>query len=80
VAKEDQQLIDTFGKVLKQLREEQSISQEKLAFTINSHFTHISRLENGHKQPTLTMIFRLAEQLNLEPSQLIKKIEDELRA
>ncbi|MEQ9466012.1 MAG: helix-turn-helix transcriptional regulator [Ekhidna sp.] len=71
----DEQIIKAFGKVLKELREANGLSQEALAHAIKSHATHISRLENGHKQPTLTTLFKIAEKLNVDPEKLILKIK-----
>jgi transcriptional regulator with XRE-family HTH domain len=71
---DEAEIIKSFGKVLKGLREERGVTQEKLAFDIGSHSTHISRLENGHKQPTLTTIFRLAEVLEVGPEYFILEI------
>lgn len=68
-------IIKSFGKVLKELREERGITQEKLAHQMDSHFTHISRLENGHKQPTLVTIFKLAEILKVNPEDFILKMK-----
>ncbi len=67
----DEQIIKGFGKVLKELREAKGLSQEALAHAIKSHATHISRLENGHKQPTLTTLFKIADKLNVDPEKLI---------
>ncbi|WP_350218150.1 helix-turn-helix transcriptional regulator [Ekhidna sp.] len=69
----DEQIKRAFGKVLKELRESKNISQEALAHAIESHATHISRLENGHKQPTLTTLFKIAEKLEIEPEEFIIK-------
>ena len=68
---DEEKIIKAFGKVLKAKREEAGLSQEQLAFSIDSHFTHISRLENGHKQPTLTMIYKLSNVLKINPDQLL---------
>ena len=69
----DEKIIKAFGKVLKELREAKGITQEALAHAIKSHATHISRLENGHKQPTLTTIFKIALHLGVKPEELITK-------
>lgn len=69
----DEQIIKSFGKVLKKSREARGLSQEALAHAIKSHATHISRLENGHKQPTLTTIFKIANKLGIEPEELITR-------
>ena len=77
MSKEDEKIIFAFGQVLKRKRLELGVSQEKLAFNIESHFTHISRLENGHKQPTLVMIFKLSRELGISPHDLIAEVEKE---
>lgn len=69
----DEQIIESFGRVLKKSREAKGLSQEALAHAIQSHATHISRLENGHKQPTLTTLFKIAEKLEIEPEELITR-------
>lgn len=71
----EQKIIEAFGQVLKSKREELGLTQEQLAFSIDSHFTHISRLENGHKQPTLTMIFKLADALKINPEYFINEVD-----
>ncbi|MEO9484047.1 MAG: helix-turn-helix transcriptional regulator [Ekhidna sp.] len=70
----DEQIIKAFGEVLKELREVNGLSQEALAHAIKSHATHISRLENGHKQPTLTTLFKIADRLDINPEELISKV------
>lgn len=70
----DEQIIKTFGEVLKELRVVNGLSQEALAHAIKSHATHISRLENGHKQPTLTTLFKIADRLDINPEELISKV------
>lgn len=69
----EEQIIKAFGQVLKKAREERGLSQEALAHAIKSHATHISRLENGQKQPTLTTLFKIAEKLELDPEELITR-------
>lgn len=71
----DEQIISAFGQVLKQFREAKGLTQEALAHAIQSHATHISRLENGHKQPTLTTLFRIAEKLEVDPEVLISRLK-----
>ncbi len=66
---------NSFGIVLKDLRTERKISQEKLADFCNLDRTYISLLERGLRQPTILTIFKIAEALQISPSDLIKKIE-----
>jgi len=66
---------DAFGLVLKNMRNEQSISQEQLAHICQLDRTFISLLERGKRNPTLITIFKLADGLNVKPSVLISKTE-----
>jgi transcriptional regulator with XRE-family HTH domain len=68
-------VIEIFGKVLRELRENNSISQEKLAEYCDLDRTYISLLERGQRQPTITTIFKLAKALKIAPSELIKLVE-----
>jgi len=68
-------VIEVFSKVLRELREANNISQEKLAEYCELDRTYISLLERGLRQPTITTIFKLAKALNISASELIKKVE-----
>jgi len=67
-----------FGSVLRRLRIEKNMSQEALAERAGmaSH-AHLSRLESGHKQPTVEMLFRLADALEVPASAIILEMEKE---
>jgi transcriptional regulator with XRE-family HTH domain len=72
-------VVEIFGKVLRELRESNQISQEKLAEYCELDRTYISLLERGLRQPTITTIFKLAKALNISPSQLIEKVEVQVK-
>lgn len=69
----------TFGKVLRELREKNKISQEKLAEFCDLDRTYISLLERGLRQPTITTIFKIAGALHISPSDLIRKVEVQIK-
>ena len=64
-----------FGRVLKRLRNEQSVSQEELAYSSGYHRNYIGQLERGEKSPSLRTIFNLCKTLHVHPSNLLKMIE-----
>lgn len=72
-------VVEAFGKVLRELREAYQLSQEKLAEYCDLDRTYISMLERGLRQPTITTIFKLAKALNVLPSQLIEKVENQVK-
>jgi transcriptional regulator with XRE-family HTH domain len=68
-------VVEIFGKVLRELREGNKISQEKLAEYCDLDRTYISLLERGLRQPTITTIFKIAKALKTTPTKIIEKIE-----
>ena len=66
-----------FGAVLRKLRVEKGLSQEALASRLDMVSNgYISRLESGQKNPTLEMVFKLAEALGIKAWELIKLVEE----
>lgn len=66
----------SFGTVMRRLRIERGLSQEELALRLDmSSHAHISRLESGKKQPTLDMVFRLADALGIEAWEIVKSMK-----
>lgn len=66
----------SFGTVMRRLRIERGLSQEELASRLDmSSHAHISRLESGKKQPTLDMVFRLADALDVEAWEIVKSMK-----
>ncbi len=66
-----------FGCVLRRLRQDRGLSQERLGFESGYHRTYISILERGQKSPSLQTIFNLSKALKVEPAELIKHVETE---
>lgn len=66
------------GKVIQLCREEKGLSQEIVSGLADIGRTHLSAIERGVRKPTLETFFRLAEAMGISPSELIKRIENEL--
>jgi transcriptional regulator with XRE-family HTH domain len=64
-----------FGAVLRQARLAANLTQE-LSFRAGVDRSYVSQLENGHKSPTLDVLFLLAEALGVRASALIARVED----
>lgn len=69
------ELESVFGEVLREIRHENKLSQEELAFKCGLDRTYISLLERGKRKPTITTVFILAEALMVSPTQLISITE-----
>jgi transcriptional regulator with XRE-family HTH domain len=64
-----------FGRVLRKIRESQSISQEELAARSGYHRTYIGQLERGEKSPSLRTLFALAATLQVKAADVIGNVE-----
>lgn len=69
---------EAFGRTLRRYRKAKGWSQEQLALESGHQRVFISWLETGTKQATVTTVFRLAEVLDVEPSEMIRGVQDEL--
>lgn len=66
------------GLVIQKKREEKGLSQEVVSGLAGIGRTHLSAIERGQRKPTLETFFRLAEALDMPPSELMKRIEEVL--
>jgi transcriptional regulator with XRE-family HTH domain len=63
------------GQAIRRARKAVGISQEELAFEAQIDRTYVSQLENGHKSPTVDVLFRICPVLGLAASELIAQVE-----
>jgi len=69
-----------FGHAVREFRKGIGISQEELADRADIHRTYIGGIERGERNPTLTMIFRLAAALEISPRDLLEKSAEHLKS
>ncbi|WP_407730457.1 helix-turn-helix domain-containing protein [Pseudomonas helleri] len=67
-----------FGRVLRQKRQEASLTQEQLALEADVQRNYVSLIERGVNQPTIAILFKLAGALKCSPYTLILLVEKEL--
>ena len=67
-----------FAQVLRELRSEQGLSQEKLAERAGLYRTYPSLLERAERQPSLDVLLRLAEALRVSPEELMRRVAQQL--
>lgn len=68
-----------FGRVVKQLRDSQRLSQEALAERADLNRTYLGEVERGVATPSLATINKIATAFNLPTSDLIARSEHLLR-
>lgn len=67
-----------FGAVIRRLRKQAGISQERLGFDAELQRNYISLIELGRYQPTLSTVFKLAYALQVSPASLVEQVEKQL--
>lgn len=60
------------GENIRSLRLERQITQEQLAELCNLHRTYIGAMERGDRNVSLNNIVKVAQALNVPPSELLK--------
>lgn len=68
------------GQTIRGLRKEKKLSQDVLSGLAAIARSHLSMIENGSKQANFETIWRIALALNMRPSELVKRIEQELES
>lgn len=61
---------EVFGKTLRRLREEAGLTQEEVADRADIHWTYLSQVEGGKRNPGLENIIYLARAIGVTPSEL----------
>ncbi len=59
------------GQKVRKLRKLRRLSQEELANRASTSAKYLSRIEIGNENPTIALLFRLADSLNVEPYEML---------
>lgn len=70
--KEKKDFAGYFGKYLRKIREEKSISQENLSLKAGYYRTYVGKIEQGQYSPSFHTVWRLAHALGVSLSELLK--------
>ncbi|MBM7069868.1 helix-turn-helix domain-containing protein [Actibacterium sp. 188UL27-1] len=71
----NERLISSFATALRRRRKAAGLSQEELAFKTDLSTSYISLLETKNRQPTLTVLAAICEQLDVSMGDFITDIE-----
>ena len=69
-----------FGQALRSLRTRRKWSQTELALRADVDRNYISLIELGKNSPSVRLVFKLCDALDLTPSDLMKDVEKRMRA
>lgn len=64
---------EVFGRRVRRLREERGLSQEEFADEAGLHRTYVSGVERGVRNPTITVVEKIAKGLGVAPGDLLPK-------
>ncbi len=67
------------GKAIAKARQDKGITQEVLSGLADIGRTHLSAIERGERKPTLETLWRIAAALDMCPSELVRKVEQEAK-
>jgi len=68
--------METVGKIIRQFREDKNLSQEVLSGLACVDRSHLSKIELGLRSPSITVLYKLADALEVKASDILRKIED----
>lgn len=68
----------SFGIVISSLRVGKGLTQEKLSGLSGISRSHLAALEKGEKVVKLDTMWRIADALEISPTELIRRIEKEM--
>lgn len=64
----------TIGKILKTIREERGLQLRQVAIESNIDLTLLSRVENGKRMPSESLLIKLAETYGLDSNLLVLQL------
>lgn len=66
------------GKTIRNLRNKKGVSQDVLSGLAGIARTHLTMIENGTKQANFETLWKIANALDIRPSELVAMIETEI--
>ena len=71
------EILHRVGALIRHHRLDHGLSQEELGHKASLHRTYVSSVERGIRNPTITVLHRIASALGLTVSELLDGLEEE---
>lgn len=68
-----------FGRAIREIRHELGLSQEELALQSGIQRSYMGGIERGERNPSLANILKIAQTLDVPPSDILRRAENQLR-
>jgi transcriptional regulator with XRE-family HTH domain len=69
--KKDSVFLKRLGERIKQIRKKKGIKQKDLDYSLDIEKSNMSRIESGNTNPTIILLKKIAEELNISLKELI---------
>ena len=76
----DPEFAEALGRTIRVLRIERKIDRKELAHRADISYSYLSAIENGHKPPSTSTLYRLAEVLEVPGDQLLSAARERVQA
>lgn len=74
----EKKILKSFGLVIKAIRQDKNLSQEKLAEIGDLDRSFVSEIENGYKAASIVTVAKLSDALDVRPSELFQLVEQRI--
>ena len=74
----DATLAKAFGEVVRALRAQTGLAQDRFALNAGIDRSYFGKLERGERQPSLALLLRIAEGLGIKGAELVELTESQI--
>lgn len=74
----DDKILESLGAIIKDIRKKRKMSQQGLADTAQIHRNYVISLEKGRQNPSLLVLYSIANALRVKPTKIINLIGKDL--
>jgi transcriptional regulator with XRE-family HTH domain len=77
---QDEKILMALGERIRDFRDKKGLSQETLAFELDVHRTYVGLIEQARRFPSMQMLIRISEKLEVTLADLFSGVEQRAKA